>query len=75
MRRSGCCRPSDRLAGWDSHPLEIADFHGVVSCWGLRFDDVEEMAPSKGSTLRPNPDKPKFLIIVRLRNRRCSAGG
>jgi hypothetical protein len=26
LRRSGCFRPSDRLAGWDSHPLEIADF-------------------------------------------------
>ena len=28
--RSGCFRPSDRLAGWDSHPLEIADFHGIL---------------------------------------------
>ena len=27
----GCFRPSDRLAGRDSHPLEIADFHGVPS--------------------------------------------
>ena len=26
LRRSGCFRPSDRLAGRDSHPLEIADF-------------------------------------------------
>ena len=25
-------RPSDRLAGWDSHPLEIADFHGILDC-------------------------------------------
>ena len=25
-------RPSDRLAGWDSHPLEIAVFHGVLVC-------------------------------------------
>ena len=33
LYRSGCFRPSDRLAGWDSHPLEIADFHGVLSCW------------------------------------------
>ena len=24
--RLGCFRPSDRLAGWDLHPLEIADF-------------------------------------------------
>ena len=32
LRRSGCFRPSDRLAGWDSHPLEIADFHGVLGC-------------------------------------------
>ena len=31
LRRSDCFRPSDRLAGWDSHPLEIADFHGVLS--------------------------------------------
>ena len=23
-------RPSDRLAGWDSHPLEIAVLHGVL---------------------------------------------
>jgi hypothetical protein len=22
LRRSGCFRPSDRLAGWDSHPTE-----------------------------------------------------
>ena len=26
LHRSGCFRPSDRLAGWDSHPREIADF-------------------------------------------------
>ena len=32
LRRSGCFRPSDRLAGWDSHPLEIADFHGILGC-------------------------------------------
>ena len=32
LRRSDCFRPSDRLAGWDSHPLEIADFHGVLVC-------------------------------------------
>jgi hypothetical protein len=31
LRRPGCFRPSDRLAGWDSHPLEIADLHGVLS--------------------------------------------
>ena len=31
LRRSGCFRPSDRLAGRDSHPLEISDFHGVLS--------------------------------------------
>lgn len=31
LRRPGCFRPSDRLAGWDSHPLEIADFHGLLS--------------------------------------------
>src|SRR5476651_1558218 len=31
LRRPGCFRPSDRLAGWNSHPLEIADFHGVLS--------------------------------------------
>jgi hypothetical protein len=23
-------RPSDRMAGWDSHPQEIADLHGVL---------------------------------------------
>jgi hypothetical protein len=32
LHRSGCFRPSDRLAGWDSHPLEIADLHGVLNC-------------------------------------------
>ena len=32
LLRSDCFRPSDRLAGWDSHPLEIADFHGVLGC-------------------------------------------
>ncbi len=31
LRRPGCFRPSDRLAGWDSHPLEIANFHGILS--------------------------------------------
>ena len=31
LHRPDCFRPSDRLAGWDSHPLEIADFHGVLS--------------------------------------------
>ena len=30
LRRPDCFRPSDRLAGWDSHPLKIADFHGVL---------------------------------------------
>jgi hypothetical protein len=30
LRRPDCFRPSDRLAGWDSHPLEIADFHGIL---------------------------------------------
>jgi len=30
LHRSGCFRPSDRLAGRDSHPLEIADLHGVL---------------------------------------------
>ena len=33
MRRPDCFRPSDRLAGWDSHPREIADLHGVLSHW------------------------------------------
>jgi hypothetical protein len=26
LRRPECFRPSDRLARWDSHPLDIADF-------------------------------------------------
>ena len=30
LRRSGCFRPSDQLARWDSHPLEIAVFHGIL---------------------------------------------
>jgi hypothetical protein len=30
LRRPDCFRPSDRLAGWDSHPLKIADFHGIL---------------------------------------------
>ena len=33
-------RPSDRLAGWDSHPLEIAVFHGVRSRWDVRLTGV-----------------------------------
>ena len=33
IHRSGCFRPSDQMAGWDSHPLEIADFHGVLDSW------------------------------------------
>ena len=33
LRRPGCFRPSDRLAGWDSHPLEIANFHGILVRW------------------------------------------
>jgi hypothetical protein len=32
-----CFRPSNRLAGRDSHPLKIADFHGV-----LVFQESEE---------------------------------
>ena len=39
LRRSGCYRPSDRLAGWDSHPLEIADFHGILGCWSVLHAD------------------------------------
>src|SRR5476651_418086 len=35
LRRPGCFRPSDRLAGWDSHPLKIADFHGVLVYWDV----------------------------------------
>ena len=30
LRRPDCFRPSDRLTSWDSHPLKIADFHGVL---------------------------------------------
>ena len=33
LHRSDCFRPSDRLAWLDSHPLEIADVHGVLVCW------------------------------------------
>jgi hypothetical protein len=33
LRRPNCFRPSDRLAGWDSHPLEIADFQGILVSW------------------------------------------
>ena len=29
-RPLGCFWPSDRMAGWDSHLLEIADFHGIL---------------------------------------------
>ena len=32
LYRPGCFRPSDRLAGWDSHPREVADLHGILSC-------------------------------------------
>ena len=42
LHRPGCFRPSDQLAGWDSHPLEIADLHGVLS---LRHSIT---VPSKG---------------------------
>jgi hypothetical protein len=38
LRRPGCFRPSDRLAGWDSHPLKIADFHGVLAYWRVSFE-------------------------------------
>ncbi len=27
--RSDCFRLERPVAGWDSHPLEIADFHGI----------------------------------------------
>ena len=30
LRRPDCFRPSDRLAGWDSHPLEIDGLRGVL---------------------------------------------
>jgi hypothetical protein len=48
LRRPGCFRPSDRLAGWDSHPLEIADFHGVLNCWDfLRGSALPETPASR----------------------------
>ena len=34
LRRSDCFQPSDQLARWDSHPLEIAYLHGPLSYWG-----------------------------------------
>ena len=37
LYRPGCFRPSDRLAGRDSHPLEIADFHGIHVMWDSTF--------------------------------------
>jgi hypothetical protein len=36
LYRSGCFRPSDRLAGQDSHPLEIADFSRRTEFWASR---------------------------------------
>ena len=42
LRRSDCFRPSDRLAGWDSHPLEIADFHGVLVIWRVSLPNLRD---------------------------------
>ena len=36
LRRSDCSRPSDRLAGWDLHPLEIAVFSRRTAFLGRR---------------------------------------
>jgi hypothetical protein len=36
LDRPGCFRPSDRLAGPDSHPLEIADFLRRTRFFGVR---------------------------------------
>jgi len=50
LRRPGCFRPSDRLAGWDSHPLEIADFHGI-----LVFRDFQEQISADARQERSEP--------------------
>ena len=39
--------PSDRLAGWDSHPLEIADFHGVLELQELLKGLDEDSSTAK----------------------------
>jgi len=39
LRRPGCFRPSDRLAGWISHPLEIAVFARHTGLLGLKRND------------------------------------
>ena len=38
VRRPDCFRPSDRLAGWDSHPLKIADF---TAYWFVETSHLE----------------------------------
>ena len=46
LHRSDCFRPSDRWAGWDSHPLEIANFHGVPSCWAFLWAAASSETPA-----------------------------
>ena len=52
---SSCFRPSDRLAGWDSHPLEIADLHGVLGCDNADGRPMSHVMEQAGST--PADDK------------------
>lgn len=51
--RSGCFRPSDLLAGWDSHPPEISDFHGVLVCWRVSRANELMTQPRVGERTSP----------------------
>ena len=62
LRRSDCFRPSDRLAGRDSHPLEIADFSRRTDFSGRKDGPVKGMSSRHSGTV---PEFGRFSGIRR----------
>ena len=51
-RRSDCFRLERPVAGWEFHPLEIADFHGVPdNAHSVRFAPPENQPSRSVNTL------------------------
>ena len=75
--RSGCFRPSDRLAGWDLHPLEIADFHGILSLWHyeLRDGNLAQSSCVNGPTRYQSGRCGEKGTYFDLHRARCSVRG
>jgi hypothetical protein len=52
LRRPDSFRPSDRWAGWDSHPREIADLDGGLSFRGTQIVPSKEWVGVTAGLLR-----------------------